>query len=661
MKEHPESADHACAQHAPASALLALARAAEDFALLVDAGGVVVATSVPSPRAAAAVEPTPIGAAFSLLWPVPQAESIGLLLATARRTGQPQRAELRCDDERFVLTCDIAVLDGGEPGQLCCLFRRRPVDGAGAEGRFDAALSLVDVALYAARMTLWQWDVASDEISSVRSDGTAVAMAFPTGAALLAAIHPDDVGTVRKRFEDVARTGWRETFSVDYRLRAAGGDYRWIESRGRAVFDAHGHVTAWYGIATDITDRHHAEVERERLQRQLAQAQKMESIGLLTGGIAHDFNNMLASVLGYSRLALQRYGAANPPKFGDYLGEVITAGEHARDLVAQMLAFSRGEDAEITEVGIPPLVDELMKLLRPTVASSIAISVDIAPGLPPVMANRVQLQQVLLNLCLNARDATGEVGRIAIAARRQHFDSADCASCLREFEGDFVVLSVSDDGAGIAAPAQERIFEPFYTTKSGHKGSGMGLAMVHGIVHRIGGHIGLLSAPGRGSTFTVALPAVPAPARTQAPAPAQAGPDGAWTVAGWPARVLVVDDEPAVAECTAETLVLAGFDASFETDPARALARLERDPAAIDVLITDQTMPRLTGQQLALAAMALRPDLPVLLVTGHSTAVDEAAALACGIRAFLRKPVDPERLLGAVNAALPARPDGRQS
>ncbi len=645
-------------QHAPASALLALARAAEDFMLLVDARGVVVATSVLTPWAVAgAIEPTPIGAAFSLLWPVPQVESIAALLAAIRRTGQPQRAELRCDDERFVLTCDIAVLDGGAPGQLCCVFRRRQVDEPGAQGRFDAALSLVDVALSAARMTLWQWDVATDEIRSVRGDGTAVPLAVPTGAALLAAIHPDDVDTVRTRFEDVARTGWRETFSVDYRLRAAGGDYRWIESRGRAVFDAHGRVTAWYGIATDITARHHAEAERERLQRQLAQAQKMESIGLLTGGIAHDFNNMLASVLGYSRLALQRYGGANPPKFSDYLGEVIGAGERARDLVAQMLAFSRGEHVEIVEVEIPPLVDELMKLLRPSVASSIGISVDIAPGLPPVMANRVQLQQVLLNLCINARDAMGDVGHLTIAARRQHFDSADCASCLHEFEGDFVVLSVSDDGAGIAAPAQERIFEPFYTTKSAHEGSGMGLAMVHGIVHRLGGHIGLLSAPGRGSTFTVALPEIEAPVVQRAADPGAPAPDTAWTVAAWPARVLVVDDEPAVAECTTEMLELAGFDASFETDPTAALARLERDPGAIDVLLTDQTMPRLTGHQLAKAAMNLRPDLPVLLITGHSTAIDEATALACGIRAFLRKPVDHERLLGAVNAALPARPD----
>ena len=645
--------------NAPASALLALARAAEDFTLLVDAGSIVVGTSVPTPRSAAgAVAPTLIGAAFSLLWPMPQAESIAALLAATRRTGRPQRAELHWGDGRYVHTCDIAVLDGGAPGQLCCAFRRRPAAELGARGRFDAALSLVDVALSAARMTLWQWDVATDEISSVRGDGTAVALPVPTGAALFAAIHPEDVATVRTRFEEVARTGWRDTFSVDYRLRTAGDDYRWIESRGRAVFDAHDRVTAWYGIATDITARHDAEAERERLQRQLAQAQKMESIGLLTGGIAHDFNNMLASVLGYSRLALQRYGGANPPKFSEYLGEVIGAGERARDLVAQMLAFGRGEHAEIADVEIPPLVDELMKLLRPGVASSIGISVDIAPGLPTVRANRVQLQQVLLNLCINARDATGDVGHITIAARRQHFDSADCASCLGEFEGDFVVISVGDDGTGITATAQERIFEPFYTTKPEHEGSGMGLAMVHGIVHRLGGHIGLLSAPGRGSTFSIALPEFEAQAEAPTAATAAAASATAWTNAAWPARVLVVDDEPAVAECTVEMLELAGFEASFETDPAAALARLQRDPAAVDVLLTDQTMPRITGHQLAKAAMSLRPDLPVLLITGHSTAIDEATALACGIRAFLRKPADPERLLGAVNAALPARPGG---
>jgi len=451
--------------------------------------------------------------------------------------------------------------------------------------------------------------------------------------------------------ENYERTGIRKIIGISREVTGQRRDGSTFPMHLAVGETSHNGEPIYVGIIRDLT-------ERNRTEEQLAQAQKMESIGLLTGGIAHDFNNMLASVLGYSRLALQRFGDANPPKFGDYLREVIGAGERARDLVAQMLAFSRGEDAEVAEVEIPPLVDELLKLLRPSVASSIGISVDLAPGLPPVKANRVQLQQVLLNLCINARDAMGEVGHLAIAARRQHFDGADCASCLAEFEGDFVVISVGDDGAGIAAAAQERIFEPFYTTKPGHEGSGMGLAMVHGIVHRLGGHIGLLSAPGRGSTFSIALPELEAPAVTRAAELDTPARDAAWTVAAWPARVLVVDDEPAVAECTAEMLELAGFEASFETDPTAALARLERDPAAIDVLLTDQTMPRITGHQLAKAAMNLRPDLPVLLITGHSTAIDEASALACGIRAFLRKPVDHERLLGAVNAALPARPDG---
>jgi len=515
----------------------------------------------------------------------------------------------------------------------------------------EARLSL---ALSAAGMASWQWDLQTDQVTTTRALSLMLGFESPTVSSdrLFSGVHPADVDAFRAQLDEVARTGYRDQFSVEYRFRWADGVYRWAELRARGVFDEHGKITAYYGVSLDIDERRRTEAERERLLRQLSQAQKMEAIGLLTGGIAHDFNNILASVLGYSSLALQRFGAANPGKLSDYLSEVIKAGERARDLVAQMLAFSRGETSEVARLEAAPLVEQMMKMLRPILPSSIEIRVDIAPDLPAVTANAVQLQQVLLNLCINARDATNGVGTIAITARYEHVNQADCASCHHRYSGKYVVLSVSDDGSGIQEAQRTRIFEPFFTTKSEQKGTGMGLATVHGIVHHHGGHLGLVSTIAVGSTFSVALPVADV---LQDAGDSVAGGSEVeqLPVAAWPARILVVDDEPSIAQCTAEVLEIAGFRVSIETDSLRAAERLRAAPNHFDLLVTDQTMPRLTGHQLAIEAMIERPDLPVLLVTGHSAAVDEQQALALGIKAFLRKPVPRIDLLNAVKNALP--------
>ena len=514
------------------------------------------------------------------------------------------------------------------------------------------------LALSAAAMSSWEWDLRTDQMQTSHTLSTLLGLPASTNPSRLIfdATHPEDVDALRARFAAVVRDRERALFTIEYRFRWADGSYRWVELRARAVIDEHtGQVTSIYGVTADINQRRQAEAERDRLQQQLSQAQKMEALGLLTGGVAHDFNNILASVLGYSSLALQRYGAASPPKLADYLGEVIKAGERARDLVAQMLAFSRGETSEVTRLEPAPLVEQMMKMLRPILPSSIGITLDIAPDLPAVAANVVQLQQVLLNLCINARDATIGVGTITIAARYEHFERADCASCHKQFSGSYIALSVADDGQGITPAQRIRIFEPFYTTKVEQKGTGMGLATVHGIVHRHGGHIGLVSRPAVGSTFTIALPAADT---------AQPGPQGTATEgdpdtlprATWPARILVVDDEPSIAHCTAEILAYAGFEATIETDSERAAERFEDAPDFFDLIITDQTMPHLTGHQLSVIMLNRRPHLPVLLMTGHSAAVDEEQALALGIRRYLRKPVPRAELLQAVLSELPAAP-----
>ncbi len=382
----------------------------------------------------------------------------------------------------------------------------------------------------------------------------------------------------------------------------------------------------------------------------LRQAQKIEAIGQLTGGIAHDFNNILASILGYAALARDSLGKDQEKQRG-YLQEVIQAGERARDLVRQMLDFSRSSQGNPVLLSVSDLVDESVKMLRALLPSSIRI---VPPGggqaLPPVRADAAQLQQVLVNLCVNARDALQGEGTLTLDVRSLKTAGVRCASCHRQIRGDFVVLAVKDNGCGMNADQQARIFDPFFTTKEVGKGTGMGLSAVHGIVHSHGGHILLESAPGQGSEFRILLPA-------QGGELPDAGEDReeATNTAAFPARILVVDDEAAIGRFLKELLEAQGYEVEVSEDPRQALARFEADPGDLDLVITDQTMPGMSGLRLAACMRARRPDLPVILCSGFSDLVDENSAREAGIAAFLSKPIDMNSLLAKISELLLTR------
>ena len=502
------------------------------------------------------------------------------------------------------------------------------------------------IALEAARMASWTWDLKNDEVHSHDAFGDMLGLRAPgpwSVAEVLAALHPDDIATVRAELDRARHPDHTHDLSVEYRVRTADGEERWIEARGRV------NAQSLAGIAIDVTARKQAELERDRLHRQLQQAQKMESIGLLTGGIAHDFNNILASILGYSGLALQRFADRVPEKLVDYLKEVQTAGARARDLVAQMLAFSRGESGELVPMKIELVLDQTIKMLRPTLPASIEIKTQVEGALPEVLADPVQLQQVVLNLSINARDAMAGSGNIEMSLRRRRIRDGHCASCHHTFDGDFVVLGVADDGPGIPETTQGRIFEPFFSTKASGRGTGMGLAMVHGIVHRHQGHILVHTAPDAGCAFEILLPLDQAEQKLPT---AIESVDIASYDATRPTEVLVVDDERAVASFVGELLELNGYTVTVETDPSRAWELFASDPQRFDLLVTDQTMPRLTGAQLAARVMGVRADLPVVLMTGYSATIDERKARELGIRAYLRKPVRGDELLAAIANAV---------
>ena len=393
--------------------------------------------------------------------------------------------------------------------------------------------------------------------------------------------------------------------------------------------------------ARDITERRAAEAERERLEAQLRQAQKMEAIGQLTGGIAHDFNNILTSVIGYLVLGQERAGLLGDERLQRQLDKAHLAAQRARELIAQMLAFARRQRGERRVLALAPLVRQTLQLLRATLPTSVAVNSVLPPDetSPCVDADAVQLEQVLFNLCINARDAIGASGLIKVRLRESS-GAFTCASCRAELQDAcWVELSVADSGSGIAPSTLERIFEPFFSTKEVGRGSGMGLAMVHGIVHDHGGHVVVESMPQAGSVFRVLLPPARSGPRAEPEAPPHAAAGRVLT-----GRVMVVDDEGMVGDFMAELLDGWGLEVVLLRDPSQALAWLAQSDQALDLLITDQTMPQLSGLQLAQRAGSLRPGLPVLLYTGNAEAIDAAEAQRHGVCGVLRKPVDPDAL-----------------
>jgi signal transduction histidine kinase len=403
------------------------------------------------------------------------------------------------------------------------------------------------------------------------------------------------------------------------------------------------HVLA---VGRDISARRVAEAARSELEAQLRQAQKMEAIGQLTGGIAHDFNNILTSVMGYLVLGQERAQQLADATLVRQLGSAQLASQRARDLIAQMLAFARRQQGERRRMALAPLVEQSLQLLRSVLPSS--VSVDAAPpadeGSLHVDADPIQLEQVLFNLCINARDAIEGHGRIRV--RLQHDDGGGwrCASCRERVERSrWVALSVADNGCGIEPEAMERLFEPFFTTKEVGRGSGMGLAIVHGIVHDHGGHIDVQTRPGAGTEFRVMLP-LAGPTTADVPPPVQATLGAAAPSPRLSGRVMVVEDEPMVGDFMAELIGGWGLEVLLLRDPLAAAAWLEDSANALDLLITDQTMPGLAGLELSRRACTARPGLPVLLYTGNAEVADVADLRGHGVRAIVRKPVDADAL-----------------
>lgn len=401
------------------------------------------------------------------------------------------------------------------------------------------------------------------------------------------------------------------------------------------------------GVTTcnDLTEKLKTEREKNRLEIQLRHAQKLEAIGTMAGGIAHDFNNILTAVIGFADLA--KYDQIDD-EASKHIEEVLKAAHRAKELVKQILTFSRQGIAEnMVPVNISLLINEALKLLRAATPSTIELHQEILPGCGSVLADPTQIHQILMNLCTNAVHAMEEKGgRLLVRLENVMLTSTAAQGGAEEGPGNFVQLTVSDTGHGIGPDIRERIFDPYFSTKDMGKGTGMGLAVVHGIVESLGGTIQLRSEVGKGSSFTVCLPRTEG-AKLLPPKPETALPSGT-------ERVLFVDDEEAIVSMAVQTLGKLGYKVTAFSSSEKALQAFAASPESFDIVLTDQTMPGLTGADLVYRLKGIRPNVPVVLCTGYSNLIDEESAQALGCKGFIMKPYTERILAKGIRQALAA-------
>jgi PAS domain S-box-containing protein len=380
----------------------------------------------------------------------------------------------------------------------------------------------------------------------------------------------------------------------------------------------------------DITDRKRAEKERLALEAQLQQAQKMESIGTLAGGIAHDFNNILGIILGNAELAMDDVPEWNPAKFN--LKEIRTASLRAKDVVRQLLSFARKTRLEKKPTNIVPIVKESLKLLRSSIPTSIEIHQNITAEVDTILADPTQINQVLINLCTNANHAMPDGGIIEVNLESVALNENEKARYPDLNPGRYVNLTISDTGHGIPKEDMDRIFDPYYTTKEVGKGTGMGLAVVHSIIKEHNGIIIVKSQPGEGTTFSIFFPAVEKEAVVESE-PAKKLPMGN-------EKILFIDDEQSIVNMARQMLERLGYEVDAKMSPIEALEIFRSKSDQFDLVITDLTMPKMTGDKLVKEILNIRPDIPIILCTGFSEKIDEKKATAIGASDYIEKPVN---------------------
>ncbi|TWE07731.1 PAS domain S-box-containing protein [Pseudomonas sp. AG1028] len=502
-----------------------------------------------------------------------------------------------------------------------------------AEAELRSAKERIELALDAgAVLGTWVWDIPDDRVTGDERFARAFA-ADPQQAAsgmaldqVTAAIHPEDRPGVRASIERAIANGG--AYRAEYRVSRADGSYRWIEANGRCELAADGTPLRFPGVLMDIDERKRTELalrqltqtleervseavlQRIQAEEQLRQAQKMEAIGQLTGGIAHDFNNLLAGILGSLELIQRKLPANDHPQLARFVDAAIASANRGASLTHRLLAFARRQSLDLRPVQVNALVCALEDLLVRTLGEQIALEIQLSYDLWPTRSDSHQLENALINLAINARDAMPEGGTLRIETRNTQLGESE-AHNYQVPPGDYLLLSVSDTGCGMPEEIIRHAFEPFFTTKPVGQGTGLGLSMVYGFVKQTGGYLHLESQVGHGTTLDLYLPRLPeAPTAQQADARRDAP-------RGTGERILVVEDDQVVRMLMIEVLEELGYQLIQASDAQSALGLLEQH-APLDLLLTDVGLPGMNGRQLADAARQRQPGLKVLFATGYA-------------------------------------------
>ena len=461
----------------------------------------------------------------------------------------------------------------------------------------------------------------------------------------LAVVHPDERDEMAAYFAEVA--GGRQAFDREYRIRRlSDGAERWVHAIGELTYDGEGRPLELIGTIQDVTERKAAEVEKAHVEGMLRQSQRLEAVGQLAGGVAHDFNNILGVITGYAELAQKQLPEGHPAR--PRLAEILKAAGRAAALTRQLLAFGRKQVMQPKLLDLNHLLRDLGKMVEPLVGEDVELEVRAAAELGAVKADPTQIEQVVMNLVVNARDAMPRGGQLTIETANVDLDEAYAALHPPAQVGRFVMIAVSDSGVGMDAEVQKHVFEPFFTTKPPGEGAGLGLATVYGIVKQSGGYIWVYSEPGRGTTFKIYLPRA-----DEAPGAEAAAPAGLPSARGHE-TVLVVEDNAPLREAVRETLAGLGYVVLVAGDGESAIETAASHAGPIHLLLSDVVMPKLGGPGLALRVAALRPGIRVLYMSGYSNGVISRHGVLGPDVLLLEKPFTGERLARAVRAALDA-------
>ena len=514
-----------------------------------------------------------------------------------------------------------------------------------AKKALEESLLKQNEAIKSANVGLWDWDLITNKVrfsvewkKQIGYEDHEIGNEFKEWENR---VHPDDLEpTLEKVQHSIAKIN--QNHQSEFRFRHKDNSYRWILAQASIVPDENGRPIKMIGSHIDITERKLADEEKMNLQNKLAQAQKMESIGNLAGGIAHDFNNILSSIIGFTELALDDVAIGTPLE--DNLQEVYTAGKRARDLVRQILAFARQSDEKLKPIRVDIIAYEVIKLLRSSIPATVEIRESIESQ-STIMGNTTQIHQLFMNLCTNAGYSMEDEGGILEISLKDIVVDKDVYNKKLDLKyGKYIELSVSDTGTGIPSEILDSIFDPYFTTKGLGEGTGMGLAMVHSIVESYGGKITVESKIEEGTTFTIYLPIIRERQAVQACVTEQL-PTGK-------ERILFVDDEASITKMGSQVLERLGYAVTTRTSSVETIELFRTRPNDFDLVITDMTMPNLTGDKLAIELIKIRPDIPVVLCTGYSKKISDEIASEIGIKAFAYKPIAKADLAKTVRKVL---------